>query len=108
MRTDRLNAHLMEQARTSAEINWLASPVTGGGVAVSRTELLFLLARSAGASAPADWGGFASQVLSMKAQRQTQDDGKFVIAVQDMAVLMAQAKSFAEKRLPVLSALQLA
>ena len=44
--TDKLNAVLMDKARSSADIPNLASPVTGGGVMVNRFQQLFLLALS--------------------------------------------------------------
>ena len=57
--TDRLNRALLQRALEDGEIATLASPVTAGGVAVDRTEQLFLLARMEGADAAA----FAGKVL---------------------------------------------
>lgn len=42
----KLNAHLMDVARSSADNYYLASPVTGGGVTVDRFSQLFLMARA--------------------------------------------------------------
>jgi len=42
--SDRLNAHLLDKARGSGEINNLASPVSGGAVNVNRAQQLYLLA----------------------------------------------------------------
>jgi hypothetical protein len=39
-----LNTHLMHSARSSSDITYLASPVTGGGITVGRFEQLFALA----------------------------------------------------------------
>src|SRR5690606_17095276 len=58
-RTDRLNKHLMHNARSSNELTYLASPLTGGGLQVSRLHQLFLLARASGQKQPADWAQYA-------------------------------------------------
>ena len=51
----RLNAILMHKAKMSQVVNYLASPVTGGGVPVERYHQLFLLARSEGLESPDLW-----------------------------------------------------
>ena len=79
--TDRLNRALLQRALEDGEVTTLASPVTGGGVAVDRTEQLFLLARAEGADAAA----FAGRVL----------DGD----------LTGRAEAFERARLPMLAAL---
>jgi hypothetical protein len=50
--SERLNTHLMTKARSSNDIAYLASPVSGGGVQVNRFEQLFLLNRSQGQKPP--------------------------------------------------------
>ncbi len=52
--TDKLNTGLINKARGSNDITFLASPVTGGGVAVGRFQQLFLLTISQGKKQPAD------------------------------------------------------
>lgn len=47
-RCQALNAHILEQGVYNQEINHLASPVTGGGVAYGYIERLFLLAHQQG------------------------------------------------------------
>jgi hypothetical protein len=47
--TDKLNHALQLKARSSNDVGFLASPVTGGGVPVNRFDQLFLLARRDGA-----------------------------------------------------------
>jgi SAM-dependent methyltransferase len=54
-RCQRLNAHLIERARVSGDVSWLASPVTGRGVEVGRFQQLFLAARARGLKKPEDW-----------------------------------------------------
>lgn len=107
-RTDRLNHHLMMKARSSSELNYLASPVTGGGVTVARFNQLFLLARASGHKQPADWAKYAWNILAMQGQR-IMKEGKALEGIDDnIAELTAQAEAFAKKQLPVLVALQVA
>jgi SAM-dependent methyltransferase len=106
--SDRLNTHLMQKARSSNELAYLASPVTGGGVNVSRFHQLFLLARQQGQKQPFDWAGFAWNVLAMQGQRLVKEGQALESAEDNLAELTSQAKAFAEKQLAVLKALQIA
>ena len=106
--SERLNAHLKARARGSADVNYLASPVTGGGVTVNRIQQLFLLASDQGRKQPAEWADFVWQILASQGQRLMKD-GKTVDSAEDnLAELTSQAKAFAEKQLAVLKALQVA
>jgi SAM-dependent methyltransferase len=106
--SERLNAHLKARARGSADVNYLASPVTGGGLTVNRIQQLFLLALDQGRKQPSDWADFAWQILAVQGQRIIKD-GKPVEAVEEnIAELRLQAQAFAEKQLPVLKALGVA
>ena len=51
----RLNVDLLHRSLTGDEIQFLASPVTGGGIQLSRAERLFLGAWHRGARTPNDW-----------------------------------------------------
>ena len=107
-RTDRLNAHLMMKARSSNELIYLASPVSGGGVLVTRFCQLFLLARSQGHKQPEEWAQSVWKMLQVQGQRVSKEGKVIESAEGNLAELTAQAKSFAEKELPVLRALQIA
>lgn len=89
-RTDRLNTHLIERARTSDDIHDLASPVTGGGIPVGRREQLFLAERRAGETRPDEWARAAAKVLP----------------TEPLADMIDQARAFADGELPVLRSLQ--
>jgi len=91
-RTDRLNAWSIDRARVGRAMPDLASPVTGGGIAVGRIEQLFLFALRHGKTRPEEWAHEAS---------------KFVTTGQAAVDLTGQAQRFAEKRLPTLRALQI-
>ena len=104
--TDKLNAHLCHKARGSGDVAFLASPVTGGGVAVSRFQQIFIAAIAQGKKQPNEWAQMAWELLAAQGQRIIKD-GKAVESAEDnLAELQSQAKAFAEKRLPVLKALQ--
>lgn len=107
-RTDRLNTHLMTKARSSNELNYLASPVTGGGVTVPRFQQLFLLAKQQGHKQPQDWANFVWNLLAMQGQRLLKEGKALETPEDNLAELNRQASEFAEKRLPILKALQLA
>jgi SAM-dependent methyltransferase len=105
--THRLNTHLMDLARASGEIAQLASPVTGGGANVNRLEQLFLLARAQGRRQPGEWAQAAWQLLSAQGQRVRKNDKALESADENVAELTRQAEAFAEKRLPILKALEI-
>ncbi|MDT8405652.1 MAG: class I SAM-dependent methyltransferase [Methylococcales bacterium] len=104
---ERINIHLMHKARSSNELTYLASPVTGGGIAVPRFQQLFLLARSQGHKHPADWARFVWQLLEMQGQRLLKEGQALETAEDNVAELGRQANAFAETQLPILKALQI-
>lgn len=106
--TDKLNAHLIDKARSSGDISYLASPVTGGGITVGRFQQLFLLAISQGKKQPAEWAHFVWQVLVVQGQKIVKDGKTLETAEENLAELTLQATAFAEKQLPILKALQIA
>jgi hypothetical protein len=109
-RVDRLNAHSLERARSGAEILHLASVVIGGGVTTSRFEQLCLLASRNGHESPEDRAAFILSVADPEDLRFVKD-GKIeaVEAIEDkLTALTAAARTFAEKRAPVLGALGIA
>ena len=106
--TERLNANLMERACADKNINFLASPVTGGGTPVGRFEQIFLLAMSKGHIQPSELASFAWNIL-VSVDERILKDGKALQSTEDnVQELTAMANSFIDKRLPVLKALQIA
>lgn len=103
--TDALNAYLVDKARGRSDLNYLASPVTGGGVPVSRFHQLFLLAITQGKKQPADWAQFVWELLAAQGQRVVKEGVVLETFEENLAELTVQALEFAEKRLPVLKAL---
>lgn len=104
---DRLNRHLMQRARSSADIVYLASPVTGGAAAVGRFEQLFLLALLHGQKAPQEWANYVWQILQMQGQRLVKEGKPIESDDENRTELLRQAQAFQQKRLPILQALQI-
>ena len=106
--TEKLNAHLMLKARSSNDINYLASPVTGGGVTVGRFQQLFVLASQQDKKKPEDWAEFVAQILARQGQKIVKEGKTLETPEEQMAELISQANEFAIKQLPILKALQIA
>lgn len=100
-RCRRFNLAVCKRAEDSAALGFLASPVTGNGVALDRFEQLFLLARSEGHETPEDWAALAWRILAPQGQRLEQDGRVLETAEENLAVLRARAMAFAATRLPV-------
>ena len=104
--SDRLNRHLMQTAALGKDVQFLASPVTGGGVSVARFQQLFLLSASQGKKTPQEWASDAWAQLSGQDQRLMKDGKRLETPAENLAELTAQAKDFGEKQLPALRALR--
>jgi hypothetical protein len=104
--SDKLNLHLMDKARGSAEITYLASPVTGGGVTVTRFQQLFMLALGSGKKLPSEWAQYTWLILAAQGQKIVKDGKTLETAEENLAELTTQAHDFATKQLPIMKALQ--
>jgi SAM-dependent methyltransferase len=105
---ERLNARLMEHARSSAEIAYLASPLTGGGVAIGRFDQLFLNAWREGRDNPGAMAEAVWAILLPQNQRLISKGETLMDAADNLAELRRMAENFLSKGLPILKALQLA
>ncbi|MGD9884200.1 MAG: methyltransferase regulatory domain-containing protein [Reyranella sp.] len=103
-----LNKAICLRSRSTADINYLASPVTGAGAAVGRMEQLFLLGLGQGKSSAADLAGHVWGILQMQGQRFIKE-GKTLEAPEDnVSHLSGLAQIFLDKRLDILKALEIA
>lgn len=106
--TDRLNAYLIDKSRSSNDVSFLASPVTGGGIVVPRFSQMFLKARSQDKRLPAEWVAATLQILAAQGQRILKE-GKTLETPQDnLDELTAQAQTFSDTLLPCLKFLAIA
>jgi SAM-dependent methyltransferase len=104
--TGKLNRFLIQKARGTGDIAYLASPVTGGGVSVGRFQQLFLLAMSEGKKQPAEWAQFVWHLLKVQGQKLVKEGKTLETDDQNLAELTAQAETFAQTQVPVLKALK--
>ena len=96
--TDKLNTHLMLKARSSNDITFLASPVTGGGITVGKFHQLFVLAMQQGKKKPEDWAAFVEQILATQGQKIVKEGKPLETTEQQLAELTSQATEFAGKQ----------
>ena len=105
--TTKLNTHLQLKARSSNDVTYLASPVTGGGVSVRRFHQLFLMALEQGKEKPEEWADFVAQILAAQGQKISKEGKRLETAEENLAELTTQANEFALKSLPIYKALQI-
>jgi hypothetical protein len=101
-RCRKLNAALIDRARTAGDVTCLASPVLGAGVNVGRFEQMFLGAYLRGKRKPADWAQDAWQTLARQNQAIVKDTVVLQSAEQNLEELGVQATHFHDKRLSLL------
>ncbi|MBG9386944.1 class I SAM-dependent methyltransferase [Caenimonas aquaedulcis] len=106
--SDKLNRHLVDGAALGNDVGSLASPVTGGGISAPRFHQLFLNSLFAGKKQPEEWARDAWAVISSQSQQVVKDGKPLATPAENLAELTAQAREFAQKRLPVLQALMVA
>jgi predicted O-methyltransferase YrrM len=96
--TERFNVALLERATNSGEISYLSSPVIGSGVAVSRLEMLILLAlRRKADPVRFVWQSFASQGVRMLV------DGKRLNTEEEnLTEIGKRLEEFKSERIPLL------
>lgn len=102
---ERLNRFIRNRSRDVDEINFQASPVTGGGIAASRIVQLFMLALEGKAATDEELAQFAWQRLSARNQRLVQDGKALETDEENLAELKKRAGEFLNKVRPVFSAL---
>lgn len=105
-RTDLLNTHILDKAPYSVDINFLASPVIGGGVAVNRLNQLFLRSLAGGAATPKQLADEAWPILQRQGQRLIRDGKPLENPADNVEELLRVASEFVIKRLPVLKSLK--
>ncbi|MYM38685.1 class I SAM-dependent methyltransferase [Duganella qianjiadongensis] len=104
--TQQLNAYLCREACSGSEITFLASPVTGGGIAVSSVHQIFIHALLEGHASPEGWASVAWQALQQLGRCVLRDGKALVSAEENLSELCEQAAHFAQQQLPLLRALQ--
>lgn len=104
-RTRAFNSAVLKRAEGSAELQFLSSPVTGGGISVDRIQQLFLAGL---AQKGADPVAHAWTVLSAQGQTLLKDGQPLEGAEANIAELGGRFATFSQQRLPVLKQLGIA
>ncbi len=107
-KTQGLNSAIIDRSRAGDDqnIDYLVSPVTGGGVTVRRFAQLFLMAREQGRKSPAEWAQFAWHIIQGQGQKLVKDGAVLQSSEANLAELQSQAADFEKLQLPLLLALQ--
>ena len=105
-KTDKLNSIIIEKARASADINHLASPVTGGGLIVTRFNQLFLLALGKGLKHPKQLSIFVCDTIFLVGERVIHNGKVLESKEENLEHLEQLATEFLNVHLPILKALQ--
>lgn len=102
-----LNQHLMNFAKTSGELSYLASPLTGGGVSVSRFQQLFLLATMNKKNTPDECAAFAWEQLRVQGHRIVKNGSAIETDEGNLDELRQQANEFFDHRFKLLKNLMI-
>lgn len=106
--SDRLNAYLEALAIDKGDVCYLGSPRLGGGIAVNRFDMLFLLALRHGAKNSQDLASFAMQCLSGAGRHITENGEPITDHSKALEHLNKQADNFIRMQLPILKDLMVA
>jgi len=104
---EKLNNFLIEKSRSSNDISYLASAVTGGGYQVDRIYQMFIMAYKSGIRQSAELAGVAWQVVGGQGHRLIKDGKTRETEKENIGELKARAEQFTKTTLPVLKALQI-
>lgn len=106
--TKAFNQAVLARARDSGDLQFLASPVSGGGHTVGRFQQLFLMSLAEGGKTSQDWANFTWRLIAAQGQKLLKEGKVLETEEENLAELKAQAAEFGEKHLPVLRSLQIA
>jgi hypothetical protein len=98
----RFNTAVCKHAKNGEDHQFLASPVTGGGLPISRAERLFMLALSEGKETPSEWAMHAWEILAPQGHRLLKDGEMLATDEENLAELTVRAEDFAQHRLPTI------
>lgn len=96
------NKEVIERARFSHDISFLANPTTGAGTQVNRFQQLFTAARLDGIRELDEWALEAWRVISKQGQKVVKDNIALETEEENLAELRSAAEKFAETQLPLL------
>ena len=106
-KTDALNIHLINRSVFGDTVPYLASPVTGGGVAMARCDQWFIRAIKLGLPNPEAWALDAWQIMSARGESLVRNNQAIGSPEECLAELTRQAREFAIRRLTLFNALMI-
>lgn len=101
-----LNKYICERAKFADEVQHLASPVTGGGIALNRFERIFTAAVFDGKNTADEISEYAWEVFRSQGQSLVIQGKTLQTAAENISQFKTAAVPFVEKRLPLLRALR--
>lgn len=101
-----LNHHLIGLSAQHGDIEYLASPLTGGGVPADRIQQLFMLAVLQEQQSPDEIIGFVWRHIAAQGKKLVKDGVRLESEQSNLDELSLQAQRFFVERLPLLQALQ--
>ena len=104
---ERLNAHICERSKFEESINFLASPLTGLGVAVNRFQQIFLSQYKAGDKTADKLAASAWKILSRQGQKLVNNGTPIESPEENLVHLKKIAENFLTNNLPIFKALLL-
>lgn len=104
---DALNDYICRRARTSFNVQYLASPVTGMGMTVGKLEQLFVSLIKSGSSSVEELARGVWQMFLVSSERMIRDGKMLPTEQENLVELRALAQKFSETMLPTLRALQI-
>ena len=105
---DKLNAHICECSNFGDEFNFLASPLTGCGIALNQMQQIFLAQYKSGRTSSNELAGGVWNVLLQQGRRMIRQGKTLSTPEENLNYLNDIAKDFLSKNLPLFKALLLA
>ena len=106
-RCHQLNHYLMQRAQGSDEVYFLASPVTGGGIEISRFQQLFVLGMQQNCTTSAALANFVWRILEPLGEGMMKNGQILDSAEANLAELENRAEAFLRRDWPMYQGLQI-
>lgn len=100
------NKRILERSSSSTEINFLCSPVTGGGIYIPRLHQLFLLAMINGQKDLTQIAHSTWKILAENHEKLSKNGKKLETEHENISEIIDQIKNFMKNRLTLLQALR--
>ena len=103
----KINEVFLKATQSSNDIQYMASPVTGGGIPADRIDQLFIKSLLLGKETAKEWADEAWELLASEGRRLVKEGVKLETEEENKTELFMRAEEFSKIRLPVLKALEI-